>query len=220
VTRGDPLHPVEQAFPFVPRLPESEILASPDDLKLRSCATLLAAISPARSVSSRCSLKTTRVRRTTRRCVCSMDAIDGCGRIRRRCLSQRAHAGGLSLPRRPRTALADPPAIGAAAHGVKYMFPVHRGEITRGLPTGYAAPPLNDHIADNGQFPPVWPDPDGETRGFRLDPLHRSVPRAARRDSALYEFLALIDALRDGRVRERRLAEKEISARLERFLRG
>jgi hypothetical protein len=33
-------------------------------------------------------------------------------------------------------------------------------------------------------------------------------------------LLALIDALRDGRVRERQLAEKELSARLRRFLRG
>lgn len=105
-------------------------------------------------------------------------------------------------------------------HGVKYVFPACRGEITRGLPTGYAAPPLNEHIADNGELPPVWPDPDGKTRGFTLDPLHKSVPIAARRDPALYEFLALIDALRDGRVRERRLAEMEISARLKRFLRG
>jgi hypothetical protein len=105
-------------------------------------------------------------------------------------------------------------------HSVKYTFPVRRGEITRGLATGYAAPPLNEHIADNGELPPVWPDPDGETRGFTLDPLHKSVPKAARRDSALYEFPALIDAPRDGRVRERRLAEKETSARLQRFLRG
>jgi hypothetical protein len=39
-------------------------------------------------------------------------------------------------------------------------------------------------------------------------------------DPALYELLALIDAVRDGRVRERQLAEKELSARLQRLLRG
>jgi hypothetical protein len=36
----------------------------------------------------------------------------------------------------------------------------------------------------------------------------------------LHELLALIDALRDGRVRERQLAEKELRVRLRRLLRG
>jgi len=36
----------------------------------------------------------------------------------------------------------------------------------------------------------------------------------------LHELLALLDALRDGRARERQLAEKELSARLRRLLRG
>jgi len=38
--------------------------------------------------------------------------------------------------------------------------------------------------------------------------------------AALHELLALIDALREGRVRERQSAEKELSARLRRLLRG
>jgi len=105
-------------------------------------------------------------------------------------------------------------------HGVKYVFPVQRGEATRGMPTAYAAPPLSDQIADNGDPAPVWPEPDGEVRGATLEPLHKAVPKAARKDPALYELLALVDALRDGRVRERQLAEKELSARLWRLLRG
>ena len=105
-------------------------------------------------------------------------------------------------------------------HGVKYAFPVQRGEATRGMPTAYAAPPLNEQIADNGDPPPVWPDPEGEARGSTLEPLHRAAPKAARKDPVLRELLALIDALRDGRVRERQLAEKELSARLRRLLRG
>lgn len=105
-------------------------------------------------------------------------------------------------------------------HGVKYAFPVQRGETTRGMPTAFAAPPLRDQIADNSDLPPVWPDPDGEVRGATLEPLHKVAPKAARKDPALYELLALVDALRDGRVRERQLAEKELSARLRRLLRG
>lgn len=105
-------------------------------------------------------------------------------------------------------------------HGVKYAFPVQRGETTRGTPTSYAAPPLRDQIADNGDLPPVWPDPDGEVRGVTLEPLHKIAPKVARKDPVLHELLALIDALRDGRVRERQLAEKELSARLRTLLRG
>ncbi len=105
-------------------------------------------------------------------------------------------------------------------HGVKYVFPAQRGEATRGVPTAYAAPPLKDEIAGDGDLPPVWPDAEGGVRGVTLEPLHRAAPKAARKDPTLYEMLALIDALRDGRVRERQLAEKELSARLRRLLRG
>jgi hypothetical protein len=105
-------------------------------------------------------------------------------------------------------------------HGVKYAFPAQRGETTRGMPTAYAAPPLRDQFADSGDLPPVWPDPDGAVRGATLEPLHKTAPKASRKDPLLHELLALIDALRDGRVRERQSAEKELSARLRRLLRG
>lgn len=105
-------------------------------------------------------------------------------------------------------------------HGVKYAFPARRGEATRGVPTAYAAPPLNNFIAATGELPPVWPDAEGEVRGVTLEPLHKAVPKAARRDPVLHELLALIDALRDGRVRERQLAERELSARLRSLIRG
>jgi hypothetical protein len=105
-------------------------------------------------------------------------------------------------------------------HGVKYAFPALRGEATRGIPTAYAAPPLNERIAGGHDLPPVWPDAEGEVRGVTLEPLHRGVPAAARKDPALYELLALIDALRDGRTRERQIAERELTTRLRRLLRG
>ena len=100
-------------------------------------------------------------------------------------------------------------------YGLKYAFPAKRGEVTRGMPTSYAAPPLSRHIDPGSDPPPVWPSPDGEKRGVSLQPLYRTVPVAARRDPFLYEFMALIDALRDGRARERKLAEKELIDRLQ-----
>ena len=105
-------------------------------------------------------------------------------------------------------------------HGVKYAFPARRGEATRGIPTAYAAPPLNGQIVDSGDLPPVWPDPEGEVRGVGFEPLPKAVPKAVRKDSVLYELLALIDALRDGRARERQIAERELIARLRELLRA
>jgi len=99
-------------------------------------------------------------------------------------------------------------------HGVRYAFPARRGEVTRGVPTGYAAEPLNREIVPGEDPPPVWPHPEGPTRGVALEPLYRTVPSVALRDPALYEVLALIDALRDGRARERKLAERYLRARI------
>jgi hypothetical protein len=101
-------------------------------------------------------------------------------------------------------------------HGLKYVFPPKRGEVTRGMLTSYAAPPLNAEINSGSDLPPVWPSPDGEHRGVSLEPLYKTVPIAARRDPILYEILALLDALRDGRAREKRLAEKRLISRLHR----
>jgi hypothetical protein len=99
-------------------------------------------------------------------------------------------------------------------HGLKYAFPPERGELTRGVPTGYAAEPLKSRISAGNDPPPVWPFPEGKARGYSFTPLYKTVPRAALRDSYLYEMLALIDALRDGRSRDRHIAEEELKLRL------
>jgi DNA-binding Lrp family transcriptional regulator len=105
-------------------------------------------------------------------------------------------------------------------HGLKYAFPAEHGGSTRGLPTSYAAAPLNRLIAAGKEPIPVWPHPEGKKRGIALAPLYKTVPYAALRDSALYEKLALVDALRDGRVRERKLAEQELKKLLRSKLNG
>ena len=99
-------------------------------------------------------------------------------------------------------------------HGVRYAYPPVRGSLTRGMPTGYAAPPLNKKIVASDDPPPVWPDPKGTVRGYELSPLYKSVPKAAARDSKLYEMLALVDAIRDGRARERAFAIDELKKRI------
>ena len=100
-------------------------------------------------------------------------------------------------------------------HGAPYVYPVRPGEMTRGVPTAHGAGPLRDLMARSGEPDPVWPDPEGKARGPRLDPLHPSVPRAVATDPALYEILALLDAVRAGRARERQLAIRLLKERLE-----
>ena len=98
-------------------------------------------------------------------------------------------------------------------HGVKYAYPPDRGGITRGMPTGYAAQPLLNLITQPDEPPPVWPDPEGQVRGYEFSPLYSSVPAACRVYPKLYELLALVDAIRDGRARERKIAIKEVQSR-------
>ncbi len=125
---------------------------------------------------------------------------------------QRMAEAGLVDPekRRPRPAAL----LEYLLHGVKYAFPAKRGAPTRGVPTSYAAPPLAGQIAKD-DIPPVWPDPDGKVKGYALEPLHPSVPRIARKNRKLYELLALVDAIRSGRARERKLAETELIKRIQ-----
>ncbi len=87
--------------------------------------------------------------------------------------------------------------------------------MTRGMPTSYAAEPLCRLIKAGSEPVPVWTDPKGTARGITLAPLYKSVPEAPKRDSPLYERLALINAIRDGRACERSLMKKELKNSLQ-----
>lgn len=93
-------------------------------------------------------------------------------------------------------------------HGAKYAFAPVWGSLTRGVPTAYGAAPLNSVIAPSGDPVPVWPHAKGTVRGLSLTPLYPSVPDAALKDARLYAVLALFDAIRSGRARERDAAQK------------
>lgn len=96
-----------------------------------------------------------------------------------------------------------------ALHGAKYAFPPERLPVGPGVPTSHAAPAFAGVFAP-GHEPVVWPDAQGTVRGEGLAPLHLCVPGAALRDPALYELLALFDALRAGRARERGMAQTRL----------
>lgn len=99
-------------------------------------------------------------------------------------------------------------------YGAPYAFPPVRGEMTIGFPTAYGVGPLKEKVLFSDENPPVWPHPEGSHRGLTLQPLYENLPLAARDDKALYELLALLDALRIGQARERDLAAGLLQERL------
>lgn len=99
-------------------------------------------------------------------------------------------------------------------YGVRYVYPAKTGGITRGLATGFAAPVLQGKLFSAGEFPVVWPDARGNSKGVAVEPLFRSAPYAARRDPELYAMLALVDSVRLGQARERQLAVELLSTYL------
>lgn len=101
-------------------------------------------------------------------------------------------------------------AIELISHAIKYFYPPQFGSYLRGIPTGHSAPPMAGKliVEENSEW--VWPDAEGEKRGIALSPIYESAPMAARNDPKLYELLSLVDSIRAGGVRERKIAEDEI----------
>jgi hypothetical protein len=99
-------------------------------------------------------------------------------------------------------------------HGVRYAYPAVAGPVRRGVPTSIGVAPLADQINSKPGEIPVWAHPAGTHRGPSLSPIYRTAPQAAIADPALHSVLALVDALRIGRSRERSLAAVLLRKRL------
>ncbi|WP_198416750.1 hypothetical protein [Marinilabilia rubra] len=97
-------------------------------------------------------------------------------------------------------------------YGFRYVFPQKPGAVVRGIPTSHSASPLKEEISSSEDY--VWPYAKGKIRGHGITPLYPSVPEAALKDPAFHELLALADALRVGRAREKELAIKHLKKRL------
>ncbi len=74
--------------------------------------------------------------------------------------------------------------------------------------------PLAKKLIANQDDVYVWPWPEGDARGQSIEPIYHSVPIAIKNDSNLYELLALVDAVRVGRVREQNIALDELKRRI------
>lgn len=98
-------------------------------------------------------------------------------------------------------------------HGVRFVFYAVVGPEGRGVPTAHAAPPMSKEIFSDVAY--VWPSAKGSVRGATLTPLYAGALQTAETAPEVYQALALIDALRVGRARERQLARKHLERLLE-----
>ena len=101
-------------------------------------------------------------------------------------------------------------------HGVPFVFPARREpDAVLGIPTAYAAAPLNSLLSfSSTALVPVWAYSEGSKMGNAIKPLHPSAPKVAGSYPAFYEVLALIDAIRDGKARDRQIASEELHKRI------
>jgi len=97
-------------------------------------------------------------------------------------------------------------------HGLRYVYPQQPGSKARGIATAHSAAPLNKEIESNEPY--VWPYGLGNIRGESIEPLHPKVPEACLKDPVFYEYMALCDALRVGKAREKNIAIEELRKRL------
>ena len=94
-------------------------------------------------------------------------------------------------------------------HGVQYSFPASAGPPARGIPTAWGVKNLLPDYLSEGPVP-VWRFSAGEVRGYALEPLSKRALLARETDPALYNLLALVDALRLGDARVRALASDRL----------
>jgi DNA-binding Lrp family transcriptional regulator len=98
-------------------------------------------------------------------------------------------------------------------HGIRYAFPPKRSGRGRGVPTAFAGPSLAEEILSDEAV--VWPHPSGSAWGDGLEPLYDHAPELPSRCPELYDMLTLVDAIRIGRARERRIASEQLRERLD-----
>ncbi|WP_299290527.1 hypothetical protein [uncultured Mucilaginibacter sp.] len=95
------------------------------------------------------------------------------------------------------------------SQGLSYVFPVQAGALVRGIPTAHSAPVFKDALIAEDVY--VWPYAAGTKKGQAVQPLYPNSVLAVQKDEKLYDVLALVDALRIGKVREREIAINKLA---------
>jgi hypothetical protein len=115
-------------------------------------------------------------------------------------------AGVLGVPR-GKLSVARRRLFELATVAVPHVYYAVRGSVELGVPAAMHAEPLKGVFPRDGRpVPLVWPSGTGTVRGESLLPLYPTAPRAVEHDPDLHRLLALIDVVRVGDARDRRLA--------------
>jgi len=94
-----------------------------------------------------------------------------------------------------------------ALHALRFVAPARLGPLVPGVPAAWAAEPMVSAIHSSGEEPPpVWSYARGRVRGQAIESLHPAAPEAVEGWPELGELLALLDSLRAGDQRVRRVA--------------
>ncbi|MGO9833065.1 MAG: MarR family transcriptional regulator [Polyangiaceae bacterium] len=94
-------------------------------------------------------------------------------------------------------------------HAARWIAPARVGDFELGLPTAHAAESFKQKLTGD-EDPVVMPLPHGPLRGRAVTPLHPLAPAAAAKDPKLHRLLAVVDAFRIGRARDRQVAVAEL----------
>jgi hypothetical protein len=97
-------------------------------------------------------------------------------------------------------------------HGAPFAFPPVVGPVAIGMATGHSSMAFRGTIDSPDGF--VWPHADGTARGQSLIPLFSGATGLPDRNAPLYEILTIIDALRTGTTRVRKVAAELLATRL------
>lgn len=94
-------------------------------------------------------------------------------------------------------------------HGMKYVFPAQAGILTLGVPTAHSHPFMQSFISSEHAY--VWPSSSGSALGQAIEPFYANQVKAIAEDEELYRLLALLDVIRVGKLREKAVAQKELT---------
>jgi hypothetical protein len=102
-----------------------------------------------------------------------------------------------------------------ALHALRFVAPAQLGALAPGVLAAWAAKPMVEAIRSAvDEPPPVWPYARGQVRGQAIEPLHAAAPEAIEGWPELGEILALLDSLRAGDARIRKVAGDLLSRML------
>lgn len=102
-----------------------------------------------------------------------------------------------------------------ALHALRFVAAARLGALAPGVPAAWAAEPMAGVIRSAvDEPPPVWPHARGQVRGQTIEPLHPAAPEAIEHWPELSEILALLDSLRVGDARVRKVAGEFLSSML------